>query len=78
MYLPQIQKIGFDKIKLFEWNNLIYGGAVYTFEKDELIDWSFFIHPDFQKRGFARSFVRQQLIQITNLQYTVSKFNKAS
>jgi len=78
MHLPHDKKIEFYTIKMSSANTNFSIGAGYFFKKDEMVDWSFFIYPEFQKRGFARSFVRHQLTEITNLQFTVSKFNKAS
>ena len=78
MHLPHDKKIEFYTIKMSSANTNFSIGAGYFFKKDEMVDWSFFIYPEFQKRGFARSFVRHQLTEFTNLQFTVSKFNKAS
>jgi hypothetical protein len=78
MHLPHDKKIEFYTIKMSSANRNFSIGAGYFFKKDEMEDWSFLIYPEFQKRGFARSFVKQQLNEIRNLQFTVSKFNKAS
>lgn len=78
MHLPHDKNIEFFTIKMSGGNTNFYVGAGYFFKKDEMVDWSFFIYPEFQKRGFARSFVKQQLNEIRNIQFTVSKFNKAS
>jgi hypothetical protein len=78
IHLPHDKKIEFYTIKMSGANTNFSVGAGFFFKKDEMVDWSFFIYPEFQKRGFARSFVKQQLNEIRNLQFTVSKFNKAS
>ncbi len=78
MYIPQDKKIQFCSINICEENKIFPVGAGYFFKKDEMIDWSFFIYPKFQKRGIAHYFVRYLLTEITNLQFTVSKFNKPS
>lgn len=77
-HLPHDKNIEFFTIKMSGANTNFSVGAGYFFKKDEMVEWSFFIYPEFQKRGFARSFVKQQLNEIRNLQFTVSKFNKAS
>lgn len=78
MYIPHDKKIQFCTINICEENRVFPVGAGYFFKKDEMIDWSFFIYPKFQKRGIAHHFIRYLLTEITNLQFTVSKFNQPS
>ena len=53
-------------------------GACYFLQMDSGIDCSFFIFPEYRRKGFAKKFISEVISNYDNIQFTVSKYNSPS
>jgi hypothetical protein len=59
-------------------DNFITVGACYFVKFELVIDCSFFIFPEYRRKGFARSFISELISKYDDIQFTVSLYNKPS
>ena len=53
-------------------------GACFLYNIDSKVDCSFFVLPEFRRKGFAREFIIDLISKFEHIQFTVSKFNQPS
>lgn len=78
LFIPNINEIEFFTIQLNDGNQINDIGAGYFKMLENMIDWSFCILPNFQRKGIARNFVEHITKNTINPQFTVSGFNNTS
>ena len=59
-------------------DNLSTVGACYFLQLETGTDCSFFILPEYRRKGFAKKFITEIASKFDNIQFTVSKYNKPS
>ena len=59
-------------------NEIISIGACYFLKMDSGTDCSFFIFPEYRRKGFAKKFITEVISNYDNIQFTVSQYNKPS
>ena len=78
LFIPNIKELEYFAIQLNNGNKINIVGGGYFKKLENSIDWSFYILPNFQRKGIARNFVHHILNTTVNPQFTVSKYNKTS
>ena len=77
-FIPKDAKVDFFTIDLTDNNNRTLIGSAYLIHYPDAIDCSFFVLPEFRRKGFAREFIIDLISKFEHIQFTVSKFNQPS
>jgi RimJ/RimL family protein N-acetyltransferase len=77
-FIPKDAKVDFFTIDLTDNNNRTLIGSAYLIHYPDAIDCSFFVLPEFRRKGFARQFIIDLISKFEHIQFTVSKFNQPS
>jgi GNAT superfamily N-acetyltransferase len=78
LYIVKIKNLNFFNISYQIDAKIQIIGMGYIYKLNSKNDYSFFIFPQYRKKGLGKKFIKE-LIQINNnIQFTVSEYNKES
>jgi GNAT superfamily N-acetyltransferase len=78
LYIVKLKNLNFFNISYQIEGNIQIIGMGNIYKLNQKNDYSFFIFPQYRRKGFGKKFITE-LIQINNnIQFTVSEYNKES